>query len=127
MIKQGWEDQQRRCADALVNCRPAHVVCADGTVRDVLSKAVQVGDVLRIEQGEDFPCDLVLLRVEAQSTTTPTAATAASIRGGADADASVDVDAGGECYITTANVDGEANLKIRSAVAQTQVSLCFYF
>ena len=53
-----------------------------------------VGDVLLVRAGEEFPCDLILLSTD-------------------------DVESG-ECYITTANVDGEANLKIRTALDITK-------
>lgn len=52
-----------------------------------------VGDLVRVNDGEDFPCDLVLL-----ASSNPA----------------------GTCYITTANLDGETALKIRHAPADSQ-------
>lgn len=45
-----------------------------------------MGDVLRIEQDDSFPCDLVLLSSSYDE---------------------------GKCYLTTANLDGETNYKVR--------------
>jgi phospholipid-transporting ATPase len=53
---------------------------------------VQVGDVLRIESGENFPADMILI-----SSSEPE----------------------GLCYIETSNLDGEVNLKIKQALPQT--------
>ena len=64
MIKQFWEDMQRAAADRAVNYQPAHAICADGTVADIVSQQVQVGDVLLVRAGEEFPCDLILLSTD---------------------------------------------------------------
>ncbi|XP_029127441.1 phospholipid-transporting ATPase 3 isoform X3 [Cajanus cajan] len=55
-------------------------------------KKLQVGDVVKVEQDGFFPADLLFL-------------------------ASTNVD--GVCYIETANLDGETNLKIRKALEKT--------
>ena len=48
-----------------------------------------MGDILRVEEDDSFPCDLVLLSAANDE---------------------------GKCFITTANLDGETNLKVRSFV-----------
>jgi phospholipid-transporting ATPase len=53
---------------------------------------IKVGDVLRIESGENFPADIILI-----SSSEPE----------------------GLCYIETSNLDGEVNLKIKQALSQT--------
>lgn len=47
--------------------------------------------LLHVEENEEFPCDLVLLHSS---------------------------DAKGSCYIHTANIDGEPNLKVRKAPSE---------
>ena len=44
-----------------------------------------VGDIIKVLDGEEFPCDLILLSSALESE---------------------------ECYITTMNLDGETNLKV---------------
>ena len=48
-----------------------------------------VGDIVRVHDGEEFPCDLVLLTSALDNE---------------------------ECYITTTNLDGETNLKVQSQI-----------
>ncbi|KAL1317367.1 hypothetical protein AAHE18_15G128200 [Arachis hypogaea] len=55
-------------------------------------KKLQVGDVIKVKQDGFFPADLLFL-------------------------ASTNAD--GVCYIETANLDGETNLKIRKALEKT--------
>ena len=47
---------------------------------------VQVGDIVQVSENEEIPCDLVVVSCE---------------------------DPDGTCYITTANLDGETNLKVK--------------
>ncbi|XP_020907982.1 probable phospholipid-transporting ATPase IF isoform X2 [Exaiptasia diaphana] len=90
-IKQAYEDYLRHKVDNEVNNRPCRVVI-NGKVEDVPSKSIKVGDIVRVKDNEEFPCDLVVLSCE---------------------------DPDGVCYITTANLDGETNLKVRNAVSST--------
>ena len=55
---------------------------------------VAVGDIVRVESEEPFPADLILL-----ASSEPE----------------------GLCYIETANLDGETNLKIKQAIPETCV------
>lgn len=57
------------------------------------SAAIKAGNILKINNGEFFPADLVLLRSSA---------------------------ADGICYVETANLDGETNLKLKKAASVTQ-------
>jgi len=92
-IKQGYEDWKRHKADKEVNKRNTAVI-RHGRLEDVYSKDIKVGDIVKVICDEEFPCDLVVL-------TSP--------------------NEDGECHITTANLDGETNLKARKAVSETAV------
>ena len=80
------EDRKRAAEDRRTNSSPARLVLADGRTRHIRWRAVRVGDVLEVRDGEDVPADLLLLSVS-----------------GAD----------NVCYVRTTNLDGESNLKVR--------------
>ncbi|XP_065055666.1 phospholipid-transporting ATPase IF-like isoform X1 [Rhopilema esculentum] len=90
-IKQGYEDWKRHQADKEVNNRDTEVI-RHGTIEKVFSKDIKVGDVVKVFCDEEFPCDLVVLSSPHEE---------------------------GQCHITTANLDGETNLKVRKALAET--------
>ncbi|XP_017126559.1 phospholipid-transporting ATPase IF isoform X2 [Drosophila elegans] len=81
--KQGYEDILRYRTDNVVNSSPVTVI-RDGKEAIVKSEDVCCGDLIVVERDCDVPCDLVLLR---------------------------STDPHGKCFITTANLDGESNLK----------------
>ena len=60
---------------------------------------LQVGDIVRCDINDEIPCDIVLL-------------SSSDIRG--------------ECYITTANLDGETNLKVLITSTLLSVSYRIY-
>lgn len=60
-------------------------------ITDYLYGCVQVGDIVQVLDDEEIPCDLVVLSCD---------------------------DPDGTCYITTANLDGETNLKVTGALLQ---------
>ncbi|XP_013098646.2 phospholipid-transporting ATPase IF isoform X1 [Stomoxys calcitrans] len=81
--KQGYEDILRYKTDNIVNCSPVTVI-RNGVEEHIESQEVAPGDLVLVERDCDVPCDLVLIRSS---------------------------DPHGKCFITTANLDGESNLK----------------
>ncbi len=85
------EDFKRKNSDKSLNHSKARVL-RGSNFEDVRWVNVKVGDIVRVESEEPFPADLVLL-----ATSEPE----------------------GLCYIETANLDGETNLKIKQAIPET--------
>ena len=85
------EDFKRKNSDKSLNHSKARVL-KGSSFEDVRWVSVKVGDIVRVESEEPFPADLVLL-----ATSEPE----------------------GLCYIETANLDGETNLKIKQAIPET--------
>lgn len=96
-LKDVSEDLRRQKADTQVNTKSAHIVRRDanGVIKhmDGLWQDIEVGDMLILKDGDEVPADCILL-----ATSRPD----------------------GRCYVETANLDGETNLKIRSVAKPTK-------
>ena len=95
-IKEGIEDIQRAKSDKFENNRIVTVVTfsPDGLVEEteIQSQFVAPGDIIKLTGHTSAPVDLLLIFT--------------SLHGD-----------GNKCYVETANIDGETNLKVREAPA----------
>ncbi|KAK7840839.1 phospholipid-transporting atpase 3 [Quercus suber] len=91
LVKEAFEDWKRLQNDMSINNNLIEVLL-DQKWEPIPWKKLQVGDIVRVKQDGFFPADLLFL-------------------------ASTNSD--GVCYIETANLDGETNLKIRKALERT--------
>ena len=85
------EDYRRKQADSALNNSKARVL-RGSNFEETKWINVAVGDIVRVESEEPFPADMVLL-----ASSEPE----------------------GLCYIETANLDGETNLKIKQGLPET--------
>ncbi|KAL4790404.1 hypothetical protein BDV19DRAFT_372322 [Aspergillus venezuelensis] len=90
-IKELVEDYKRRSSDKSLNFSKTQVL-KGSAFHETKWVDVAVGDIVRVESEQPFPADLVLL-----ASSEPE----------------------GLCYIETANLDGETNLKIKQGIPET--------
>lgn len=92
MIKEGIEDIKRHNTDMKINMRKARLVDSNGNVNQCEWQDLVVGSVVLLLRDDDIPADVVVLAC-----------------GGLQ---------GPQCFVETAALDGETNLKIRQPCLQ---------
>ncbi|KJE94424.1 P-type ATPase [Capsaspora owczarzaki ATCC 30864] len=99
--KEAVDDRLRHIADARANSRPVTVARLEGGVegaprvwQTIKASDIHVGDIIYLENENELPCDAVVLKTSAEG-------------------------AEGLCYIQTANLDGETDLKTRLSLKDT--------
>ena len=99
MIKDIIEDIKRHMSDNIENNRKVMVLNPDTGVFEVkLWRDIHVGQVVRIEQDEFFPADIILIQSSSPK---------------------------GICFIETKNLDGETNLKHKLHLKTIECNLTF--
>ncbi|RHY34757.1 hypothetical protein DYB32_000692, partial [Aphanomyces invadans] len=91
-IKDVSEDLRRHKSDFKVNSKPVRILRQNDTIDDGIVRSwkdVVVGDLLVLKEGDEVPADCLVLATDNKS---------------------------GMCYVQTANLDGETNMKIRQAL-----------
>ncbi|KAL6652954.1 hypothetical protein ACP70R_011879 [Stipagrostis hirtigluma subsp. patula] len=83
--KEAWDDYNRYLSDKKANERKVWVV-KDGIHRQIKAHEIHVGDIVWLHENDEIPCDLVLIGTS---------------------------DPQGICYVETAALDGEIDLKTR--------------
>ena len=92
VIREGIEDFNRYLHDKRSN-QSLTKVLNGAEFKQEKWENVHVGQIIKVENGETFPADLILLQVSSNN---------------------------GICYMQTSNLDGETALKTRMALAATQ-------
>lgn len=68
-------------------------ILKEGEILEVKSESIRVGDIVMVKCDEEIPCDMVLISSSSSN---------------------------GQCHVTTANLDGETNLKTRDCLESTK-------
>jgi len=94
-FKEGYEDLQRYRSDVEENNRPVTICQFEGnkiTERKDITRNIKAGDIIKLEGKTSCPADMLIILTSNFAD-------------------------GNQCYVETANIDGETNLKLREAPA----------
>ncbi|SPQ94422.1 unnamed protein product (mitochondrion) [Plasmodiophora brassicae] len=90
--KEALDDFGRAKQDKIANQKKYKII-QDGELVEVESQEIHVGDIVKLYDGDQVPCDICILATSAPD---------------------------GACFVQTMNLDGETNLKARTAVPNLQ-------
>lgn len=91
ILKELIAEVKRHKEDKVTNNAPVTRLAADGQLEQATLATVHVGDILKLEDGKMIPADCILLKTHAENN---------------------------ECFVKTAALDGERNLKPKMAIKQ---------
>ncbi len=94
-LKEFYDDFKRYRRDSELNSKKYKKLCKDGSLVDIESSEVKVGDIISISAGERIPADLILLHTNQKN---------------------------GAVFIKTDQLDGETDWKLRKSLALTQTA-----
>ena len=109
-IKEALDDLRRADVDRAANSRPCVVYRRGGRLASGTSATIRPGDLVEVRDGEEVPCDLILLRVGGPQHGGSDEGADGVAGGGSDAAA----------FLSTASLDGEPDLKCRRPHPATQ-------
>eukprot|EP00817_Percolomonadidae_sp_ATCC50343_P006674 CAMPEP_0117423110 /NCGR_PEP_ID=MMETSP0758-20121206/3812_1 /TAXON_ID=63605 /ORGANISM="Percolomonas cosmopolitus, Strain AE-1 (ATCC 50343)" /LENGTH=1403 /DNA_ID=CAMNT_0005206127 /DNA_START=14 /DNA_END=4225 /DNA_ORIENTATION=+ len=87
MLKEGFEDMKRYFSDLAINKGSKATIWNNGKWEKVQWRKIVVGDIVKCENRERFPCDLIALSSSQEN---------------------------GLLYVETSSLDGETNLKLKT-------------
>ncbi|TMW56547.1 hypothetical protein Poli38472_006557 [Pythium oligandrum] len=125
-FKEALEDRERHRADVITNSQTVLMLNASGVWEQTKWGDLQVGDIVRVREGETIPADLFLLSSEEQRDDDEVIDLLTESDAGPESDsgsvqAAVQRKSGSLAYIETKSLDGETNLKIRAAIGPVSV------
>ena len=91
-LREGFDDYIQHKQDRITNER-LYTIIRDGVEQEILSQDIYPGDIIMLKRNQESPCDLSLIYTTNIDNT---------------------------CCIETANLDGETNLKERTALSISQ-------
>jgi len=92
MVKDGWDDYGRHSSDNTINNKKTHVLTVDGRLEVRKWQNVETGDIIQVLNDEPVAADILVLSTG---------------------------DNNNLCFIETADLDGETNLKVRQPLTET--------
>lgn len=94
MLNEAWDDFLRYMRDKEINEKQYAKLNANGELENILSENIKVGDIIKVNQNERIPADMVLLYTTEHETA--------------------------NIFIRTDQLDGETDWKLRKAISYTQ-------